>query len=61
MEENDKIDNKQPQRLELSRKVLTQIGEKLYGFPDVELISIQVEFKDGSGIRFRKMEEEDNE
>ena len=44
----------------LSREIIAQLGEKLYQFKDIEMIVIQAEFKDGSGIRFRKTEEDDD-
>lgn len=53
------IKHTRPIKPELTRQIISVLGEKLYKFKDVDMIFIQAEFKDGSGIRFRKMEEDD--
>ena len=42
-----------------SRETISKIGETIYHSPDVQSVAIQVEFNDGSGIRFRRTEIKD--
>lgn len=44
---------------ELTRAMITAMGNKLKDFKDVSGIVIQAEFKDGSGMRFRKFDDEE--
>jgi hypothetical protein len=39
--------------------MITAMGNKLKDFKDVSGIVIQAEFKDGSGMRFRKFDDEE--
>lgn len=61
MEKSQRSNNNGGKKPELNRLIITKIGERLYEFPDVDVISIQAEFKDGSGIRFRKIREEEDD
>ena len=43
----------------ISRKVISQFGESIYGCQDVKSVLIKIYFKDGSRPGFRRDEEED--
>ena len=43
----------------LTREIITKVGETFYHSSDVESVSIIVEFKDGSAIKFRRAEIKD--
>ena len=45
--------NKKPA---LTRELICKIGETLYQSKDVESVSLFIDFKDGSGITFRRCE-----
>jgi len=51
--------NKNSSKPELTRQFISSVGERLFNFNDVDMVVIQAEFKDGSGIRFRKCLEDE--
>jgi len=51
--------NQKKQKPKLQKELITALGKKLYEFDEVKSVAIYVEFKDGSGMRFRKGSEED--
>lgn len=54
-----KIVKLEKEDFKISRKMISQFGESVYGCPEVKSISIKINFKDGSTIGFRRDEEED--
>jgi len=48
-----------PQKPQLQKELLAGIGKRLYEFDGVENVAIYVEFKDGTGMKFRKGKDDD--
>lgn len=42
----------------LHKDIIVTLGKRLYEFDDVKSIAIYIEFKDGSGMKFRRGEED---
>jgi len=54
-----KIVKLQKEDSKISRKMISQFGETVYGCPDVKSVLIKINFKDGSTVGFRRDEDED--
>jgi hypothetical protein len=55
-----KIVKLQKEDSKISRKVISQFGESVYGCTDVKSVLIKIHFKDGSTLGFKRDEEEDD-
>jgi len=47
------------EKASVNRELISKFGEAIYHSPQVESVLIQIEFKDGSGIRFKRAEMKD--
>jgi len=47
------------QKKTITREIISKIGETVYHSQDVERVTMDIDFKDGSSIRFRRSERDD--